>query len=456
MLNVITRSGANVPNGRAYGFFRDASFDAPPFAGRYDASNNPIFLTDTPPFDQQRYGGYLGGPIIKDKLFYFGGIERLQLNSSDVLGDQRLLASVRARHDHPDGPEEHGRPGQGRRELQPEQPRLLPLDGHAQARHERRRDVAGLARAARPARDAPDIRRSAVERARQLVDDAEQSRVQRVPRDLRREQAVDPEQPGRSDRRVGHCSISPATRRRPATPPASLRRSATRAPSFGATSFTGLEGEGNLFIIDNFSLLAGRHQFKFGGSIARQKMYMDVEAAHKGRWTFTPDRLFDINDPSSYPAQFSGNIGIRQSLSRRRGTPPFYIQDTWQLHQLADASTWAFATTSTTRRRPSIRTSIRTTNASSRGSAGRRRCRSRWPTRTTSRRGSASSGCRRADRKTTHPRERRLLLRPEPLELHRHLPERDAARAASDLAEREHRRRPTRSGHRRTPPSASR
>ena len=58
--------------------------------------------------------------------------------------------------------------------------------------------------------------------------------------------------------------------------------------SFGATSFTGLEGEGNLFIIDNFSLLAGRHQFKFGGQIARQKMFMDVEAAHKGRWTSRP------------------------------------------------------------------------------------------------------------------------------------------------------------------------
>ena len=44
VLNVITRSGANKMNGRAYGFFRDANFDSPPFAGRYDANLNPIFL----------------------------------------------------------------------------------------------------------------------------------------------------------------------------------------------------------------------------------------------------------------------------------------------------------------------------------------------------------------------------------------------------------------------------
>src|SRR5438477_78182 len=44
MLNVITRSGANTTSGRGYGFFRDAKFDRPPFAGRYDTSKQPIFL----------------------------------------------------------------------------------------------------------------------------------------------------------------------------------------------------------------------------------------------------------------------------------------------------------------------------------------------------------------------------------------------------------------------------
>jgi hypothetical protein len=97
--------------------------------------------------------------------------------------------------------------------------------------------------------------------------------------------------------------------------------------NFGGTSFTGLEGEGNLFIIDNFSLVAGHHQFKFGGIVARQQMYMDVEAAHKGAFTFTQDKLFDANDPSTYPTSFSGNIGSG-AASPLVWNPSVYIQDT--------------------------------------------------------------------------------------------------------------------------------
>lgn len=56
--------------------------------------------------------------------------------------------------------------------------------------------------------------------------------------------------------------------------------------NFGATSFTGLEGESNAYIIDNFSFLAGQHSFKTGVQLSRQTMFMDVEASHKGRWGF--------------------------------------------------------------------------------------------------------------------------------------------------------------------------
>src|SRR3954471_18218396 len=55
MLNVITRSGTNRTSGRVYGFFRDNKFDEAPFSGRYTGTT-PIFLAETPPFDQQRFG----------------------------------------------------------------------------------------------------------------------------------------------------------------------------------------------------------------------------------------------------------------------------------------------------------------------------------------------------------------------------------------------------------------
>ena len=114
VLNVITRSGANRVTGRAYGFFRDDSFDSVPFAGRYDANQNPVFLDKTPPFDQQRYGGFVGGPLRTNRLFYFGGLERA---AARFVGGARhfgLLAAVRGRHDHPHGPARDGWDGEGR------------------------------------------------------------------------------------------------------------------------------------------------------------------------------------------------------------------------------------------------------------------------------------------------------------------------------------------------------
>src|SRR5262249_25931853 len=100
--------------------------------------------------------------------------------------------------------------------------------------------------------------------------------------------------------------------------------------SFGATSFTGLEGGGNLFLIYNLSFLHGGHQFKVGGVIARQQMYMDVEAAHIGQYSFTQDKAFNINDPSTYPSTFSGNIGsgIANPVA---WNPSAFAQDTWQV-----------------------------------------------------------------------------------------------------------------------------
>jgi hypothetical protein len=74
VVNVITRSGSNQLTGRAYGFLRNDAFDA-----------RPVFATRKPPLDEQRIGATLGGPVARNRLFYFGGIERFSNRSSSVV-----------------------------------------------------------------------------------------------------------------------------------------------------------------------------------------------------------------------------------------------------------------------------------------------------------------------------------------------------------------------------------
>jgi hypothetical protein len=65
-VNVTTKSGTNAIHGDAFGVFRDSSF----------SSQLPTPVGFSSPFQRSQYGGDLGGPIIKNKAFFFIDGER--------------------------------------------------------------------------------------------------------------------------------------------------------------------------------------------------------------------------------------------------------------------------------------------------------------------------------------------------------------------------------------------
>jgi outer membrane receptor protein involved in Fe transport len=67
-INAVTKSGTNDFHGSAYEFFRNSALDA---RGFFDAGSPP-------PFRRNQFGGSIGGPIKKDKLFFFGNYEGIQ------------------------------------------------------------------------------------------------------------------------------------------------------------------------------------------------------------------------------------------------------------------------------------------------------------------------------------------------------------------------------------------
>ncbi|MFN3322861.1 MAG: TonB-dependent receptor domain-containing protein [Bryobacteraceae bacterium] len=68
VVNMVTKSGTNEIHGTAYGFFRHSDLNANSwFANR---AGNP-----RPDFRRDQFGGVIGGPVIKNKTFFFGGYE---------------------------------------------------------------------------------------------------------------------------------------------------------------------------------------------------------------------------------------------------------------------------------------------------------------------------------------------------------------------------------------------
>src|SRR4030095_9544709 len=63
-VNAITRSGTNLLSGTFGGYFRKSKWNA----------GDPV-LTRVVPFKNQQYSMTAGGPIIKDRLHFFGSYE---------------------------------------------------------------------------------------------------------------------------------------------------------------------------------------------------------------------------------------------------------------------------------------------------------------------------------------------------------------------------------------------
>ncbi len=69
VISLVTKSGTNSVRGSGFEFFRDGALDARDF---FDVGAEP------PPFRRNQFGASFGGPIRKNRLFFFGGAERLQ------------------------------------------------------------------------------------------------------------------------------------------------------------------------------------------------------------------------------------------------------------------------------------------------------------------------------------------------------------------------------------------
>ena len=72
-VSFVTRSGTNSPHGTAYVFARD---------DRFNAAN--ALTGATLPMSQQQYGGSLGGPVRRNRTFYFVNAERRRLDQSGL------------------------------------------------------------------------------------------------------------------------------------------------------------------------------------------------------------------------------------------------------------------------------------------------------------------------------------------------------------------------------------
>ena len=82
---VSTKSGSNALRGTAYDFFRNDSLDSNNYFA--ERANQP-----KPTNNQNQFGGNLGGPVVKNRVFFFGDVEATRIEQG-VLRTGRILTA---------------------------------------------------------------------------------------------------------------------------------------------------------------------------------------------------------------------------------------------------------------------------------------------------------------------------------------------------------------------------
>jgi hypothetical protein len=293
IVSVVTRSGTNKNEGRAFLFDRSAALNAQdPFSLKQQSGKAP--------FSQQRFGGFEGGPLIKDHLFYFGSYEGLRVRqtsvvtSPDVPVDQREFQNPNDEH-------------QG----------FVKLDSQVSAQH---------AVTMRYRLDHNQTHGDGI---------GGQNTHDRGSNTLTRDQdGVFTDTMVFSNQALNEFRFQ-ASQRYSNTDTIGYSVDGTPAISRPAGNFGKAANlpqgrtENRFQFVENYSVTKGQHDLKTGTDISIIRGSSFFPRTRDGSFTFSTDKPFDANDLSTYPIQykvehFNPNINLPNELYA------FFVQDSWR------------------------------------------------------------------------------------------------------------------------------
>jgi hypothetical protein len=289
MLNAITRSGTNQYTGRAYGFFRQGKWDA-----------TPAFATSKPPLDQERFGVLSGGPIRKNRLFYFGGVERFNNNATVFV----TSAFPPANGGFPAATTQTI--GMAKADYQINNANRLRARFNIQRQLNTNNGVGGTS-----------TLEHGTETNNPGTDTVGEWTSTLAPNLL-------------NEARAAYTTFSTTTTCNYSTinPPGTWFERNYPGGSFGCTQLLGQLVENQFSANDTLAMVYGGHQLKVGVQWFGVRRMSTSRQTRDGQYRFDRDILFDINNPNSYPSAFNvlaGPVGF-SLFGTSWGT---FVQDSW-------------------------------------------------------------------------------------------------------------------------------
>jgi carboxypeptidase family protein/TonB-dependent receptor-like protein len=301
VINAVMKQGSNRLRGSAFTFLQDSALTEKD----YFAKKNNLSKPDT---KEQQFGGTIGGPIIQNKLHYFGSVER-------VLIDNGVTVNIPARPEFNKTTAVHDRVWNT----------VIRADHQINADHtwgvRWLRDSTPQLNKARPDRtfveQENDVDQTFVGTLSSVLAN---TRINTMRLTYTREN-VKFANPGYADN-GGHQELLP--------------------PQLNMLTF--FDGQASAAssrldqawqLVDTFSWFKpgwhGDHDVKFGFQYEYARTFFTNDGNLNGTFTFRTDQPFNANDPRTYPERLSIRVPSRQADTLRAHYTSLFAQDSWKV-----------------------------------------------------------------------------------------------------------------------------
>jgi hypothetical protein len=290
VVSVVTRAGGNQFQGSAFYFGRDDTLNA-----------RNAFAQRKPPFDEQRFGATVGGPLARNRTHLFGTYERDHVDTARIIA---LPASnpfaIRENGIFPARADEHMA--------------TLRLDHQISNAHTAfvrytHDDQASIRSGVAPSSDSSQV--DTFSRARSIVGEIDSTVSTRALNTLRVHW-------------FAHTSEG--------TPHTLERTPGVQRPSVSTGQTVGGDWQTlsrtRLTLFDALYVSGARHDLKFGGEISFGTNELDAHFFEDGFFTFRSDLPFDPNSQVTWPTSFQQQPPNVQTYRARQLA--LFIQDDWR------------------------------------------------------------------------------------------------------------------------------
>jgi outer membrane receptor protein involved in Fe transport len=320
VINVVTKSGSNEFHGSAFEFYRDKRLNANSYANKITAP-----VRERSPYHFDQFGGSLGGPIVKDKAFFFASYDGQRNTIPNEISLATNLAGliIPTDADTTAGLQSLGARSSNWERAQNQDVFLAKVDYQLNARHRltmryNHQNFTGQGFESSGSTIAFEHSGDSLVRTRTLNASLTSVLRSNLFNEVRAQYARDQE-PGTANT---------------ADPEATIRQGGRTILVIGRNFFSPRETTIKRFqVADTVTWIRGRHAFKVGADVNRDSILNFFPGNFSGSYTFDTLAQFNRGQASRYVQAFAGPGTTGPETEPDITEFAFFVQDEWKLRK---------------------------------------------------------------------------------------------------------------------------